>query len=194
MNTEDVLEEFRASGALREGHFVLSSGLHSGTFLQKNLVFQYPERTARLCKALAEKIKEAVGEVGLCISPAVGGIIPGYETARQLGVPSMYVEREGGEFKLRRAFEIPPGARIAMVEDIVSTGLSSRECVEAIKKAGGDVVVAACIVDRSGGRADPGAPFVALARLDVPAYPADQLPPELAAIPVEDPGSRRLSK
>ncbi|MBS0492037.1 MULTISPECIES: orotate phosphoribosyltransferase [unclassified Phenylobacterium] len=194
MNTEDVLEEFRASGALREGHFVLSSGLHSGTFLQKNLVFQYPERTARLCKALAAKIKEAVGEVDLCISPAVGGIIPGYETARQLGVPSMYVEREGGEFKLRRAFEIPPGARIAMVEDIVSTGLSSRECVEAIKKAGGNVVVAACIVDRSGGRADPGAPFVALARLDVPAYPADQLPPELAAIPVEDPGSRRLSK
>jgi orotate phosphoribosyltransferase len=194
MNTEDVLEEFRASGALREGHFVLSSGLHSGTFLQKNLVFQYPERTARLCKALAEKIKEAVGEVDLCISPAVGGIIPGYETARQLGVTSMYVEREGGEFKLRRAFEIPPGARIAMVEDIVSTGLSSRECVDAIKKAGGNVVVAACIVDRSGGRADPGAPFVALARLDVPAYPADQLPPELAAIPVEDPGSRRLSK
>jgi orotate phosphoribosyltransferase len=194
MNTEDVLEEFRASGALREGHFVLSSGLHSGTFLQKNLVFQYPERTARLCKALAEKIKEAVGEVDLCISPAVGGIIPGYETARQLGVPSMYVEREGGEFKLRRAFTIPPGARIAMVEDIVSTGLSSRECVDAIKKAGGNVVVAACIVDRSGGRADPGAPFVALARLDVPAYPADQLPPELAAIPIEDPGSRRLSK
>ena len=192
MNTEDVLEEFRASGALREGHFVLSSGLHSGTFLQKNLVFQYPERTERLCKALAAKIVEAVGEVDLCISPAVGGIIPGYETARHLGVPSMYVEREGGSFKLRRAFSIPPGARIAMIEDIVSTGLSSRECVEAIKAAGGNVVVAACIVDRSGGRADPGAPFVALARLDVPAYPADQLPPELAAIPIEDPGSRRL--
>jgi orotate phosphoribosyltransferase len=192
MNTEDVLEEFRASGALREGHFVLSSGLHSGTFLQKNLVFQFPERTERLCKALAAKIVEAVGEVDLCISPAVGGIIPGYETARQLGVPSMYVEREGGSFKLRRAFSIPPGARIAMIEDIVSTGLSSRECVEAIKAAGGNVVVAACIVDRSGGRADPGAPFVALARLDVPAYPADQLPPELAAIPIEDPGSRRL--
>jgi orotate phosphoribosyltransferase len=193
MNTEDVLEEFRASGALREGHFVLSSGLHSGVFLQKNLVFQYPERTARLCKALAAKIVEAVGEVDLCISPAVGGIIPGYETARQLGVPSMYVEREGGSFKLRRAFSIPPGARIAMVEDIVSTGLSSRECVEAIKAAGGNVVVAACLVDRSGGRADPGAPLVALARLDVPAYPPDQLPPELAAIPVEDPGSRRLN-
>jgi orotate phosphoribosyltransferase len=192
MNTDQVLEEFRAAGALRHGHFVLSSGLHSGTFLQKNLVFQYPDRTERLCKALAAKIRETVGDVDLCISPAVGGIIPGYETARWLGVPSMYVEREGGEFKLRRAFAIPAGARIAMVEDIVSTGLSSRECVEAIRKAGGDVVVAACIVDRSGGRADPGAPFVALARLDVPAYPADALPPELAAIPVEDPGSRRL--
>ncbi|HEY9219077.1 MAG TPA: orotate phosphoribosyltransferase [Phenylobacterium sp.] len=192
MNTDEVLEEFRAAGALREGHFVLSSGLHSGVFLQKNLVFQYPERTARLCAALAARIREAVGEVDLCVSPAVGGIIPGYETARQLGVPSIYVEREGGEFKLRRAFSIPPGARIAMVEDIVSTGLSSRECVEAIRAAGGNVVCAACIVDRSGGRADPGAPMVALARLDVPAYPADQLPPELAAIPIEDPGSRRL--
>ena len=194
MNTEQVLDEFRACGALRTGHFVLSSGLHSGTFLQKNLVFQYPDRTERLCAALAAKIKQEVGEVDLCISPAVGGIIPGYETARQLGVPSMYVEREGGEFKLRRAFEIPPGARIAMIEDIVSTGLSSRECVDAIKKAGGNVVVAGCIVDRSGGKADPGAPFVALARLEVPAYPADQLPPELAAIPVEDPGSRRIAK
>lgn len=194
MNTEDVLNEFRGAGALREGHFVLSSGLHSPVFLQKNLVFQYPERTERLCAALARKIEAAVGKVDLCISPAVGGIIPGYETARQLGVPSMYVEREGGEFKLRRAFEIPAGARIAMVEDIVTTGLSSRECIEAIRKAGGDVVVAACIVDRSGGRADPGAPLVALAQLDVPAYPADALPPELAAIPIEDPGSRRISK
>lgn len=193
MNTEDVLNEFRGAGALREGHFVLSSGLHSGVFLQKNLVFQYPERTERLCRALAARIRERVGEVDLCVSPAVGGIIPGYETARWLGVPSLYVEREGGVFKLRRAFSIPAGARIAMVEDIVTTGLSSRECVKAIREAGGDVVCAACIVDRSGGRADPGAPFVALATLDVPAYPADALPPELAAIPIEDPGSRRLS-
>ena len=193
MNTEDVLNEFRGAGALREGHFVLSSGLHSGVFLQKNLVFQYPERTERLCRALAARIRERVGEVDLCVSPAVGGIIPGYETARWLGVPSLYVEREGGVFKLRRAFSIPAGARIAMVEDIVTTGLSSRECVEAIREAGGNVVCAACIVDRSGGRADPGAPFVALATLDVPAYPADALPPQLAAIPIEDPGSRRLS-
>ena len=194
MTQDEVLNEFRAAGALRQGHFVLSSGLHSGTFLQKNLVFMHPDRTERLCRALAEKIRSLAPRVDVVISPAVGAIIPGYETARHLGVASLYVEREGGEFKLRRAFEIPEGARVAMVEDIVTTGLSSRECVEAIRKAGGNVVVAACIVDRSGGKADPGAPFVALARLDVPAYPADQLPPELAAIPTEDPGSRRLGK
>ena len=193
MNTDDVLDEFRAAGALREGHFVLSSGLHSGVFLQKNLVFQYPERTERLCRALAAKIREAVGEVDLCVSPAVGGIIPGYETARHLGVPSMYVEREGGEFKLRRGFAVEPGARVVMVEDIVTTGLSSRECISAIRMAGGDVIAAACIVDRSGGKADVGAPLIALASLEVPAYPADALPPELAAIPTTDPGSRRLA-
>jgi orotate phosphoribosyltransferase len=194
MNAQDVLDEFRAAGALREGHFVLSSGLHSPVFLQKNLVFARPERTERLCKALAAKIREIAPEVDLVISPAVGGIIPGYETARQLGVESLYVEREAGQFKLRRGFAIHPGAKIAMVEDIVTTGLSSRETIAAIQAAGGEVVCAACIVDRSGGRADVGVPLVALATLDVPAYPADALPPELAAIPIEDPGSRRLSK
>jgi orotate phosphoribosyltransferase len=192
MNNDDVLREFREAGALREGHFKLSSGLHSGVFLQKNLVFMHPDRCERLCAALAAKIRAAVGEVDICVSPAVGGIIPGYETARQLGVPSVYVEREGGAFKLRRAFALPPGARVAMVEDIVTTGLSSRECVQAIQAEGGNVVCAACIVDRSGGRAEIGVPLVALASLDVPAYPADALPPELAAIPLEDPGSRRL--
>jgi len=193
MNTEQVLDEFRGAGALREGHFVLSSGLHSGVFLQKNLVFMHAERTERLCKALAALIVAKVGEVDVAVSPAVGGIIPGYETARHLGVPSIYVEREGGGFKFRRGFHIEPGARVAMVEDIVTTGLSSRECIEAIKAAGGDVVCAACIIDRSGGRADVGVPLIALATLDVPAFPADQLPANLAAIPVEDPGSRRLA-
>ena len=193
MTSEDVLNEFRAAGALREGHFVLSSGLHSPVFLQKNLVFMDTARCARLCKALAEKITAAVGPVDVAISPAVGGIIPGYETARWLGVPSMYVEREGGEFRLRRGFHVEPGQRVVMVEDIVTTGLSSRECIAAIKTAGGDVVAAACIVDRSGGRAEVGVPLVALATLDVPAYAADALPPELAALPVEDPGSRRLA-
>ena len=173
---------------------MLSSGLHSPVFLQKNLVFMDTARCVRLCKALAEKITASVGPVDVAISPAVGGIIPGYETARWLGVPSMYVEREGGEFRLRRGFHVEPGQKVVMVEDIVTTGLSSRECIAAIRAAGGTVVAAACIVDRSGGRADVGVPLVALATLDVPAYPADTLPPELAALPVEDPGSRRLAK
>ena len=193
MTSEDVIEEFRAANALRTGHFVLSSGLHSPMFLQKNLVFMDAARCERLCKALAEKVSAAVGQVDVCISPAVGGIIPGYETARHLKVPSMYVEREGGEFKLRRGFHVEAGARVLMVEDIVTTGLSSRECIAAIEKAGGKVAAAACIVDRSGGKADVGVPLIALASLEVPAYPADNLPPELAAIPVEDPGSRRLA-
>jgi len=193
MNSDDVLAEFRAAGALREGHFVLSSGLHSPLFLQKNLVFMHPDRCERLCKALAAKIRAVAPGVEAVISPAVGGIIPGYETARQLGVRALYVEREDGEFKLRRGFHIEPGTKVVMVEDIVTTGLSSRECIAAIRKAGGDVVAAACIVDRSGGEADVTAPLVSLASLKVPAWPADQLPPELAAIPTEDPGSRRLS-
>ena len=154
MTSEDVLDEFRDAGALREGHFVLSSGLHSPLFLQKNLVFMDPARCARLCKALAEKIVAAVGPVDVAISPAVGGIIPGYETARWLGVPSMYVEREGGEFKLRRGFHVEPGQKVVMVEDIVTSGLSSRDCIEAIRKAGGDVVAAACMM--------PGPPPVAM--------------------------------
>jgi len=194
MNTEDVLNEFREAGALREGHFVLSSGLHSPVFLQKNLVFMDTARCERLCKALADKIVATVGAVDVAISPAVGGIIPGYETARHLKVRSLYVEREGGQFKLRRGFAVEPGEKVVMVEDIVTTGLSSRECIAAIQAAGGEVVAAACIVDRSGGRADVGVPLVALATLDVPAYAPDALPAELVALPIEDPGSRRLSQ
>lgn len=193
MTSDDVIAEFRDAGALREGHFVLSSGLHSPVFLQKNLVFMRADRTERLCSALAAKIKAVAPEVEVIVSPAVGAIIPGYETGRAMGLPSIYVEREAGAFKFRRGFQIEPGTKVAMVEDIVTTGLSSRECIAAIQAAGGDVRVAACIVDRSGGRADVGVPLIALASLDVPAYPADQLPAELAAIAVEDPGSRRLS-
>jgi orotate phosphoribosyltransferase len=193
MTSDEVLDEFRAVGALREGHFVLSSGLHSPVFLQKNLVFMHPERSERLCRALAERIRAETGRVDAVVSPAVGGIIPGYETARHLGVAAMYLERESGAFRLRRGFGLEPGARVVMVEDIVTTGLSSREAVAAIREAGGEVVAAACIVDRSGGRAEVGVPLIALATLDVPAYPADALPPELAALPIEDPGSRRLA-
>lgn len=192
MSPDDVLDEFRAAGALREGHFVLSSGLHSPVFLQKNLVFMDPARSERLCRALAGKISAAASDLDLVVSPAVGAIIPGYETARHLGLNALFVEREEGRFKLRRGFHLEPGARVVMVEDIVTTGLSSRECIRAIEAAGGVVVLAACIVDRSGGEADVGVPLVALASLKVPAYPADALPADLAAVPIEDPGSRRL--
>jgi orotate phosphoribosyltransferase len=192
MTSDDVLAEFIAAGALRRGHFVLSSGLHSPVFLQKNLVFMDAARSERLCKALADKIRARGDAVDVVVSPAVGAIIPGYETGRQLGVPSLFVERQDGVFRFRRGFHLEPGARVVMVEDIVTTGLSSRECIKAIRLAGGQVVCAACIVDRSGGRAEVGAPLVALAALDVPAYPADALPADLAAEPIEDPGSRRL--
>lgn len=192
MNQAEILEVFRESGALLEGHFILSSGLRSPIFLQKARVFMYPDRTARLCKALAEKIRETGIEFDLVVSPALGGLIPGYETARHLGVPAMWVEREQGEFRLRR-FELPTKARILVVEDIVSTGLSIRETIAALRGIGGDVVAAACLIDRSDGEADVGIPLISLTRYKVPAYPADQLPPELAAIPPVKPGSRSLS-
>lgn len=190
MTGEEILAEFRDAGALLEGHFILSSGLRSPVFLQKMRIFEDPVRTARVCGALAEVIRESFGPVDMVVSPAIGGIIPGYETARALGCKAVFVEREDGEFQLRRGFEIPRGARIVMVEDIVTTGLSSRECIAAIRRHPGTLLGAACIVDRSNGAADVGVPLVALTRMDIPAYPADQLPPELAAIPAIKPGSR----
>ena len=190
MTDDDVLAEFRAAGALLEGHFILSSGLRSPLFLQKMRIFEDPVRTERICRALAAAARDRFGPVDIVASPAIGGIVPGYETARALGCKALFVEREGGAFALRRGFEIPPGARVLMVEDIVTTGLSSRECLAALREHPGEIVGAACIVDRSNGEADIGVPLVALCRLDVPAYPADALPPELASIPPVKPGSR----
>ncbi len=192
MTDDEVLAEFRAADALLEGHFILSSGRHSPVFLQKMRVFQYPDRTERICRALAEKIRDRLGEVDLIVSPAMGGVIPGYETARALGCPAVFVEREEGEFRLRRGFKIPEGARIVMVEDIVTTGLSSRECIAAIRRHSGNLLGAACLIDRSNGRADIGIPLVSLVRMDVPDYAPDELPAELAALPAEKPGSRDL--
>ncbi len=194
MTQDEVLQNFREAGALLEGHFVLSSGLHSPVFLQKMFIFQDPARTEVLCRALAEKIQAAYGKVDVVVSPAVGGIVPGYETARHLGAKAIFVEREEGEFQLRRGFAIGEGERVVMVEDIVTTGLSSRECLAAIGKHPGTILGAACLIDRSGGKAALGVPLVTLATLDIPAYPADQLPPELAAIPATKPGSRGLGK
>ena len=193
LDQEQVLDEFREAGALLEGHFILSSGLRSPVFLQKMRVFEDPVRTERLVRALAEAIRAKFGAVDLVVSPAVGGIIPGYETARALGCRALFVEREEGEFQLRRGFEIRPGERVVMVEDIVTTGLSSRECLAAIRRHPGELLGAACLIDRSGGKADVGAPLVSLCQLDIPAYPADALPPELAAIPPVKPGSRGLA-
>ncbi len=192
MTEAEVLDEFRAANALMEGHFILSSGLRSPIFLQKMLVFQDPVRTERLARALAEVITAHFGQVDLVVSPAMGGIIPGYETARALGCKAIFVERVEGQFELRRNFEIPVGARVVMVEDLVTTGLSSRECIAAIRQHPGELVGAACIIDRSNGTADVGVPLVSLCKLDIPAYPADALPPELAAIPAVKPGSRGL--
>jgi orotate phosphoribosyltransferase len=192
MTSQEVLDEFRAAGALLEGHFVLSSGLHSSVFLQKMFVFMDPARTERVCRALAERIRDAFGPVDYVVSPAVGGIVPGYETARHLGAKAVFVERENGVFALRRGFTIPPGARVVMVEDIVTTGLSSRECLAALLDHPGVILGAACLIDRSGGIADLGVPLVSLVELNIPNYPPDQLPPELAGIPAIKPGSRNL--
>ncbi|HEU0222392.1 MAG TPA: orotate phosphoribosyltransferase [Paracoccaceae bacterium] len=193
MRSEDVLAEFRAAGALLEGHFVLSSGLRSPAYLQCALVLMDPARAERLCGALAAKVREAGIAADLCVSPAMGGVIVGYELARQLGIRSIFAERVEGRFTLRRGFAIPPGARVLMVEDVVTTGLSSRECIETIAAHGGRTVAAACLVDRSGGRAELGVPLVPLMRLDIPTYAPDALPPELAAIPAVKPGSRGLA-
>ncbi len=194
MNVEAVLNEFREAGALLEGHFILSSGLHSDRFLQKALVFQDAQRTARLCKALAAKVREQVkDDITAIVSPAVGGIVPGYEMGRQLGLPAMYVERVNGEFQLRRNFTLKKGQKVLMVEDIVSTGVSSRECIAAIRGMGADVVAACCLIDRSAGRASVGVPLIALAEWEVPAWPADDLPPHLKDIPAVKPGSRGLA-
>ena len=193
MNKDEVLAIFRECDAILEGHFILSSGLRSATFLQKTLVFRRPDKTEILCKALAEKIRaEGYGDVTQVVSPAVGGIIPGYETARHLGLPAIYTERVDGKFELRRNFSVAPGEKIIVVEDIVSTGLSIRECIDTMKALGANVVAAACIIDRSSGRADIGVPLVSLIQYEVTAYSPDNLPPELAAIPPVKPGSRGI--
>jgi orotate phosphoribosyltransferase len=192
MSTEEVLAIFESAGAVLRGHFILTSGLRSPVFLQKARVFMHPDKTEVLCKALAEKIRARVsGPIDFVVGPAVGGIIPAYETSRHLGAPAIWVEREDGVFKLRR-FEIEKGARVVIIEDIVTTGLSIRETVESLKALGADVLAAGCLIDRSAGKADVGVPLVALAEYEVPAYPADKIPPELAAIPAIKPGSRGL--
>lgn len=188
---EEVLQEFKDAGALLEGHFILSSGLRSGVYLQCARVLADPARAARLCRDLSNKVKELVTEpIDLVVSPAMGGVVVGYEMGRQLGVHAIFTERVDTVFMFRRGFEVPEGARVLMVEDVVTTGLSSKECISCIEKAGGIVVAAACLIDRSGGTADVGVPLIPLAQLVAPTYQPDEIPPELAAIDAVKPGSR----
>jgi len=191
MTDDDVLAEFRAADALLEGHFLLSSGLHSPRYLQCARVLMDPRRGARLAEALVARLPgEVKARVDAVVSPAMGGVIAGHEMARALGVEAMFLERPDGVFHLRRGFRLEPGTRVLMMEDVVTTGLSSREAIAAIAAAGGETVAAAALVDRSNGAADLGVPFYPLIRLDVPSYAADALPAALAAIPAIKPGSR----
>ena len=191
MTDDEILAEFRAADALLEGHFILSSGLRSPRYLQCARVLMDPARAERLARALAAKLPADLrNEIDSVVSPAMGGVIIGHEMGRALGRPAMFVERPQGMFELRRGFRLEPGERVLLVEDVVTTGLSSREAIAAIEAAGGKVVAAASLVDRSGGNADLGVPYMPLIRIDVPAYAADALPPELAAIPPIKPGSR----
>jgi orotate phosphoribosyltransferase len=191
MSDDDILDEFRAADALLEGHFILSSGLRSPRYLQCARVLMDGARAERLARALADKIPvELRTQIEAVISPAMGGVIIGHEVGRALGKPAMFVERPQGVFELRRGFGLQPGTRVLMVEDVVTTGLSSREAIEAVRAAGGDVIAEAALVDRSSGTADLGVPFFPLIRIDVPTYQADALPPELASIPAIKPGSR----
>jgi orotate phosphoribosyltransferase len=192
---QQVLDEFKAAGALLEGHFILSSGLHSARYLQCARVLMDPARASRLCADLSDRVRQTItAKIDLVASPAMGGVVVGYEMARQLGVPAIFFERVDGTLMLRRGFTIEPGARVLMVEDIVTTGLSSRECIAGITAEGGLTVGAACLVNRSAGKADLGVPLVALTSLDIPTFAADMLPPELQIIPAVKPGSRGLAK
>ena len=191
MTEDEVLAEFRAAGALLEGHFILSSGLHSPKYLQCARVLMNPARAARLAEALAQTIPHVLRDsIDVVLSPAMGGIIIGHEMGRALGKDALFLERPEGVFELRRGFAVEPGQRALMVEDVVTTGLSSREAIAAAEKAGVTVVAEASLVDRSNGSVDLGVPFFPLIRLDVPTYAADALPPELEALPAIKPGSR----
>lgn len=192
MIDDDILNEFRAAEALLEGHFILSSGLRSPRYLQCARVLMNPARAARLADEAARRLPDDIrNAIDVVVSPAMGGIIIGHEMGRALNKDALFLERPDGVFGLRRGFRLEPGQKVLMVEDVVTTGLSSREAIEAVKREGGEVIAEASLVDRSNGSVDLGVPFFPLIRLDVPTYDADNLPPDLAAIPAVKPGSRK---
>lgn len=194
MTTDDVLDVFKEAGALLEGHFILSSGRRSSVFLQKALIFKNPKLTEKLCKSLAEKVKSNLPVMpDIIVAPAMGGVIPGYEMARHMELESIFTERENGEFALRRGFRLEKDQKVLMVEDIITTGLSSRECIASIEKTGAKVVGGCCLFDRSGGTVDIGVPMVSLAARKFPDYDPSDLPDSLKDLPAIKPGSRGLS-
>ncbi len=192
MTEDDVLAEFRASGALLEGHFRLSSGRHSGHYLQCARVLMNPQRAARLAEAVAAGIPADVREqVDVVVSPAMGGIIIGHEVGRALGKDALFLERPDGTFHLRRGFALAPGAKVLMVEDVVTTGLSSREAIAAVAREGAEVIAECAIIDRSCGSAQLGVPFFPLLAIDFPTYDEGDIPAALARVGVTKPGSRK---
>lgn len=192
MTDEEVLQEFRQSEALLEGHFKLSSGRHSAHYLQCARVLMNPDRAGRLAMALAQKLpRDLRSSIDVVVSPAMGGLIIGHEMGRTLGKDALFLERPEGTFELRRGFRLEPGAKVLMVEDVVTTGLSSREAIAAVGREGGEVIAEAALIDRSNGTADLGVPFYPLIDINFPSYADDEVPPELAAIPVTKPGSRK---
>ncbi|QTD55310.1 orotate phosphoribosyltransferase [Parasphingorhabdus cellanae] len=193
MTETEILEEFRASDALLEGHFILSSGRHSARYLQCARVLMDPARAARLTNALVAKMPPDIRDaIDIVVSPAMGGVIVGHEMGRALGTEAIFLERPEGIFELRRGFSLESGQKVLMMEDVVTTGLSSREAIKAIGEAGGEVVAAGALVDRSNGAASFDVPFFPLVTLEVPSYADNEVPAELAAIPTTKPGSRKI--
>ena len=194
MNKDEVIREFKEAGALLEGHYILSSGLHSSRYLQCALALSEPSRAQRLSESLGKKILENIStKIDIVVSPAMGGLIIGHEIARFLDVPSIFLERVNGKFELRRGFTIKPDLNCLLVEDIVTTGLSSNESIEVIKRYGGNIIGEACLIDRSSGKANLETKLISLASIDIPTFHKDEIPESLKDIPAIKPGSRNIS-
>ena len=194
MNKEEVIKEFKEAGALLEGHFILSSGLHSSRYLQCALALSEPSRAQRLSASLGKKILENIKtKIDIVVSPAMGGLIIGHEIARYLDVPSIFLERVNGKFEIRRGFSIKPDANCLLVEDIVTTGLSSNESIDVIKGYGGNIIGEACLIDRSSGKANLETQLISLTSIDIPTFNKNEIPESLKDIPAIKPGSRNIS-
>jgi orotate phosphoribosyltransferase len=195
LKEQEILQEFAAAKAILKGHFILSSGLHSDTYMQCARVLMQPKIAEKLCSALAKKIEKKLGKnfADIVVAPAMGGVVVGYEMARQLGLPTIFCERVNGQFELRRGFELEKGARVLVVEDVITTGKSSLETFELIKKFGAKIVAEASLVDRSGDANlanKMGVSLISLLKIDVKTFDENNVPEELKNIPAIKPGSR----